>query len=88
MAKFQCSDADDHGGWADVEAYDAEEAAEKHAATMDADNGGEIFRNPHTDKLRVRVKCGAAAPQVYEITFDYSKDFYSHLLEIEHAEND
>ena len=78
MPKFECQHIEaGPDDWDEYETLSANLAAEMHAATMDHDSGGEWFQDPIKDTVLIRVRHRAAEPMVFEISFDYSKDFFS-----------
>ena len=78
MAMFKCRDSEaGPDDWCEYDAHDPEEAAEMHAVAMDHDSGGEWFQDPTRDTMTVHVRYGEGSRWTFEISFDYSKDFYS-----------
>lgn len=72
--EWEARDADDcdDEDWEIVREHDAEDAARKYAEDSD-DNGGE---GPHERNVLVRKK-GSTDVTRFEITFDYSVDYYA-----------
>lgn len=82
MAKYLCQmkDYDQDDDWTEIESGFPDIAAIDYAELCDSRSGGEMC-NSMGDTQIILVKLGEAAPMRFEISAEYSKNFYASELE-------
>lgn len=82
MAKFRCrmKDYDQDDDWTEIEAGFPDIAAIYYVELCDSRSGGEMC-NSMDDTQIIFVKLGESAPMRFEISAEYSKNFYASELE-------
>lgn len=78
----QCAELDGDNDWFEIDAYDAEAAALKYIERCESMSAGEMLNRPEQDREVVRVKDADGVVRSFEVTMDWSKDFYVHEMGI------
>lgn len=68
-------DIDGENDWFEIAAYNASDAAEEYAERCESFSGGELLNGPDTERVFVKNEDGLV--ETFEITVDYTKNFYA-----------
>jgi len=74
----QCVGIDSADYWTPIEARHPDDAAEEYIKRCEEGSGGEMLNDPFKDRETVRVKNADGQVVSFEITMDWSKDYYVH----------